>query len=74
MERIGEKEEVRLDFVRQTKNTHLYQLSRRRGHEPTTSIYLVKNVVGDSVPSPSVYVTIEFIDQPDAEFDNEEKD
>lgn len=70
-ELIGEKQSVRLDFARQTKNTHVYQLSRRRGNEPTTSIYLVKDVVGASVPSPSIYVTIEFIDQPEAEYDND---
>ena len=68
---LGEKKEVRLDFVRSTKNTHVYQLSRRRGNEPTTSIYLVKDVVGDSIPSPSIYVTIEFIDAPEAEYDND---
>jgi hypothetical protein len=68
---FGEKQSVRLDFVRSTKNTHVYHLPRRRGNEPTTSIYLVKDVVGDSCPSPSILVTIEFIDQPEAEYDND---
>ena len=59
-----------LDFVRQTKNTHLYQLERPQGGEPTTSVYLKKEEVGNLPPSPRILVTVQF-STPEGVFDND---
>ena len=59
-----------LDFARSTKNTHVYQLDRPVEGEPTTSIYLLKDVVGGLPPSPTILVTIQF-STPKGEFNND---
>ena len=59
-----------LDFTRSTKNTHVYQLDRPQGGEPTTSVYLKKEEVGNLPPSPMILVTIQF-STPKGEFNND---